>query len=250
MFNFLRKIRMSLIESLPRLPAGVAGGSTRKYIFYAIGEILLVMIGILLALQVNNWNEWRKDRVKEKKVLVEVASTLERNCHLLTDYIEDIAKYNSSTDTILLALENRLPYSDTYSYHFHTARVDLPINFVSNAGYEELKNAGFDILLNDSLKNEIVNIFETTYPRMREILDSYKTTNQDFLEHIRHHFYDISFKQQLIPVDYEQVLDDHYFYSALMNTKGLRNWYSYQQNICLKESQRVLQLIKDELEEV
>ncbi len=59
MLTFLRKVRKSLINS----------GSTRKYLLYAIGEILLVMIGILLALQVNNWNESRKDSIQYKKYL-------------------------------------------------------------------------------------------------------------------------------------------------------------------------------------
>ena len=47
MLTFLRKIRKSLIES----------GIARKYLLYAIGEIALVVIGILIALQINNWNE-------------------------------------------------------------------------------------------------------------------------------------------------------------------------------------------------
>ena len=59
MLTFLRKIRKSLIES----------GSTRKYLIYAIGEILLVMIGILLALQVNSWNSHRTDRILEVQYL-------------------------------------------------------------------------------------------------------------------------------------------------------------------------------------
>ena len=50
MINFFRKIRYTLMEQ----------NKTRKYLKYAIGEILLVMIGILLALQVNIWNEKRK----------------------------------------------------------------------------------------------------------------------------------------------------------------------------------------------
>ena len=49
-------------------PAGRAG-KTGKYLKYAIGEILLVMVGILLALQVNNWNSERKDRISERKLL-------------------------------------------------------------------------------------------------------------------------------------------------------------------------------------
>jgi hypothetical protein len=47
MIKFFRKIRYDLIEN----------NKTGKYFKYAIGEIVLVMIGILLALQVNNWNE-------------------------------------------------------------------------------------------------------------------------------------------------------------------------------------------------
>ena len=52
MLHILRRIRRALIES----------SQMQKYILYALGEILLVMIGILLALQVNNWNETRKSR--------------------------------------------------------------------------------------------------------------------------------------------------------------------------------------------
>ena len=53
MLRFFRQVRKTLIEQ----------NKVRAYIFYAIGEIALVMIGILLALQVNNWNEEKKSGV-------------------------------------------------------------------------------------------------------------------------------------------------------------------------------------------
>ena len=59
MIKFFRKIRYDLMEK----------NKTGKYLKYAIGEILLVMIGILLALQVSNWNSDRKDRINERKLL-------------------------------------------------------------------------------------------------------------------------------------------------------------------------------------
>ena len=59
MIKFFRKIRQKLL----------AENKFSKYLVYAIGEIALVMIGILLALQVNNWNEQRKDRNTEQKIL-------------------------------------------------------------------------------------------------------------------------------------------------------------------------------------
>lgn len=66
MIKFFREIRQNLLNQ----------GKTGKYFKYAIGEIVLVVIGILIALQINNWNEWRKDRVKEKIILNDLANNI------------------------------------------------------------------------------------------------------------------------------------------------------------------------------
>ena len=76
MLNFFRRIRQSLLGS----------GQTRKYILYAIGEIALVVIGILLALQINNWNEFRKERQVEQELLEGLRSEMTYNREHL-DYI-------------------------------------------------------------------------------------------------------------------------------------------------------------------
>ena len=73
MIKFFRKIRYNLMET----------GKTSKYLKYAIGEIILVMIGILLALQVNNWNELRKDGIIEQQVLSELKEEYETNARQL-----------------------------------------------------------------------------------------------------------------------------------------------------------------------
>ncbi len=67
MIKFFRIIRQKLI----------AEGNLRKYAFYAIGEILLVVIGILMALQVNGWNEARKDNIEQKALLVNFVEDLQ-----------------------------------------------------------------------------------------------------------------------------------------------------------------------------
>ena len=96
MLAFLRKIRRSLIES----------GSTRKYLLYAIGEIALIVIGILIALQINNWNEFRKERKKESVIIKSLNDELamlgigRANCELI--------QKEKSKDLDLLALEKRL----------------------------------------------------------------------------------------------------------------------------------------------
>ncbi|MBO6535602.1 MAG: hypothetical protein JJ966_05225 [Balneolaceae bacterium] len=66
MLKFFRKIRQKLLEN----------GNLRKYFWYAMGEILLVMIGIILALQVNNWNEERRTKNTIDQILTEVQEDL------------------------------------------------------------------------------------------------------------------------------------------------------------------------------
>ena len=75
MIKFFRKIRQNLLLE----------GKTGKYFKYAIGEIVLVMIGILLALQVSNLNQDRKDRISERKIL--------NNIH--RDFIQNKASFDT-----------------------------------------------------------------------------------------------------------------------------------------------------------
>jgi uncharacterized membrane protein YgaE (UPF0421/DUF939 family) len=67
MIKFFRKIRQKLLQE----------NNIGRYLKYAIGEILLVVIGILIALQVNNWNEQRKDKIKSYSYLLRLNEDLD-----------------------------------------------------------------------------------------------------------------------------------------------------------------------------
>ncbi len=67
---------------------------TGKYFKYAIGEIILVMVGILLALQVNNWNKNRQDRVSEQKYV--------------NDLIQDLKNDDIALKRLTIFLESKL----------------------------------------------------------------------------------------------------------------------------------------------
>jgi len=69
MINFFRKIRQKLLNE----------NKLSKYLLYALGEIVLVVIGILIALQINNWNENKKDRRQERELLIQLESEFESN---------------------------------------------------------------------------------------------------------------------------------------------------------------------------
>ena len=69
MIKFFRKIRFDLLGK----------NKTGKYFKYAIGEIVLVVIGILIALQINNWNEVRKTNNKEQVLLIALRQEFNQN---------------------------------------------------------------------------------------------------------------------------------------------------------------------------
>jgi len=78
------------MEKNPTSAKASAGGKTGKYFKYAIGEIVLVVIGILIALQINNWNEGRKLKIEERKVVK----------RLIKETKKDIVFYKSRIDGI------------------------------------------------------------------------------------------------------------------------------------------------------
>ena len=77
MIHLLRKIRRQLLE----------GKQVKKYAIYALGEIILVVIGILIALQINNWNEESKAADKEQLILHQLKSEYESNLAQLNEKI-------------------------------------------------------------------------------------------------------------------------------------------------------------------
>ena len=90
MIKLFRKIRFKLLET----------GKTIKYLKYAIGEIILVVIGILIALQINNWNEQKKLKQQE----------ITSYCKLQEDLTADI----SNIDKTLVSLTKRQAVAKTF----------------------------------------------------------------------------------------------------------------------------------------
>jgi hypothetical protein len=98
MISLFRKIRQKLLSDLP---TGKAGNRVTRYLVYAAGEIFLVVIGILIALQVNNWNEERKSNNESIKLMQEINSEFTDNRIVLKERIADLENANSYVRTVL-----------------------------------------------------------------------------------------------------------------------------------------------------
>jgi len=154
MIKFFRKIRQNLLME----------NKTGKYLKYAIGEIVLVVIGILIALQINNWNDERKNNIKEYNLLTEMLGNLKTDS---IDMIGNVARNTrvlKSAEAIQNQLENRIPWSDTMATHYSRLNTYISKIAIVRSSYENLKSVGFEIIRNDSLRGKIHELYAQQYP--------------------------------------------------------------------------------------
>ena len=113
MLTYLRKMRKKLINS----------GSTKKYLLYAFGEIFLVMIGILLALSVNNWNTQNQNNKRELEYINRLISDISVDEGLLT-FTDSLvhAKEKAIQRLMVLYLSEEIINSDTLIYLLNESR--------------------------------------------------------------------------------------------------------------------------------
>ena len=125
---------------------------------------MLVVVGILIALQINNWNENGKNNDIEKEVLKTLVESMENNCEQLESRIRSIAHYRKYGGVIISVIENKLSYHDSLDNYFWLGLINTGNLRLSNVGYEAIKNVGLEIVRNEMLKKEILMFFEETQP--------------------------------------------------------------------------------------
>jgi uncharacterized membrane protein YgaE (UPF0421/DUF939 family) len=140
-------------------------GKTSKYFKYAIGEIILVVIGILIALQINNWNELRKDRKEEVKLLKQLQTDLTANEDEVNGLIKRIEINKFAMDSLLVKLKSEEydPIVPVYVALIH--RKSFFNN--SNSGYKLIGNGMARLITNDSLLNGILQLYEKDFVNIK-----------------------------------------------------------------------------------
>lgn len=149
MIKFFRRIRQKLLSE----------NKFSKYLLYAIGEIILVVIGILIALQINNWNERRKNTAKESVLLKQINRDFRSNKIQLDSIKIAHHKAIEGCDALLglipfkedkLVIDTIIKYSPQI-FGFKTFNP-------SNGSVDALiSSSTFDLIQNDSLRNLLVS---------------------------------------------------------------------------------------------
>ena len=152
MIPFFRKIRKKMADDNRPL----------KYMRYAIGEILLVVVGILIALQVNTWNEERKQRQIELKYFYNLKNDLLADIQLL-DVMIDLSSSKVKAAKSVKIIANGDAIGSVYDFSSQMKTLIFVGEFIPNDNtYQEMKSSGnFSTIDNDDLKLKLMNLKKT-----------------------------------------------------------------------------------------
>ena len=231
MIKFFRKIRQNLLSE----------GKTGKYLKYAFGEIFLVVIGILIALQINNWNEVQKGKMKATTILKAIRSDMVKDLELIEElkpywgreimyFKKVLPSFNprkeitsfEGFDTI-----SKISYSELFGY-------DMPFRSSKSAYDAMIADGNSDLIINDTLYSNIQRFYTFNAP-----------TNENLFEILRQESSDLNYKYSHIiaykPYNNISDLTDEYLIADLNIYFESKNFYYWRTFVINQE--RLLSII-------
>mgnify|MGYP001827315849 CR=1 FL=1 len=235
MIKLFRHIRRSLLKE----------NKMGKYFKYAIVEILLVVIGILIALSINNWNETRKEQALELDYLIGIKTDLEddlpnieRRINVILSRISALHKIDS---TFARGIETHDISLDTIKLTWMFNRGQF--NRLTMGSYTALTtNASAGLIQNTELLQSIQNLYESRYPGSLSVYEDLKRREEyvgwKYAKEIKSSTIQAFFIDNL---NHDEVLADFNFY---YRQKGLMYNHLNRQ---LDDMQKIIDDINTEL---
>jgi len=187
MIKFFRRIRQKLVDE----------GNLKRYLLYAIGEILLVVVGILIALQINNWNSNKQESKTLNGYLNNIVKNIktdQENLNIIHDWRD--SSISGSKFFMKMAEQEHIPKDDFANYFSKYERFNplFDPSFQSDlSGFEALKNSGY-------LGKIQGTIIETELYKYYSIIDEIKYEEQslnNFMEEMEYEMYKNNVAQRL-----------------------------------------------------
>jgi uncharacterized membrane-anchored protein YhcB (DUF1043 family) len=152
MIKFFRRIRQRLLSE----------NNFSKYLIYAIGEIVLVVIGILIALQINNWNQRRLEHSKEQIYLTNIKRDLQLQLQLIEAQLEREESYINETLPILDSYYKHREIIVDSTFTLYLSKVTERRTFIkTDPTYTDLISSGnIDILKDIAFKNKLIEYYQ------------------------------------------------------------------------------------------
>ena len=209
-----------------------------KYLIYAIGEIILVVIGILIALQINNWNQSQNKIIAEKEFSQGIKSDLKKDKEYLNLVIK-LQKPKIEAFNLLNAElpesyhENQIAVDSLLKIYFTSQRTFYPISgsFQSAVSGNEINSYKDKIII-----NLLIKLYNTTYTRL---IDNGKISDDrwDRLGSKYSHERRIEFNENMSDSHLSKLLDDMFHHFVHMR------WYQSQLIDARQEIDEILKKI-------
>lgn len=249
MIKFFRVIRQRLLNE----------NKFTKYLVYAIGEIVLVVIGILIALQINTWSNNKQAKLYEKKILLEIKSSLEKDANLFKRLEKRINIKDQAIDTLLLVRQKKLKLTEQQIIDaIEKASIGLLFSYDKGA-YETLKSAGLERLKTDSIRNRLIRFYEVYLPRTSVFITNIQKYYDPLFNESEKELKKINlYTEHFTPrdstsfsirrkYDVSKIHTPTYYKQLILQSKAkIDYWYRIKNSI--KETSEVLEIVKKELE--
>ena len=234
MIKFFRQIRRAMVKE----------NQAWNYLFYAIGEIVLVVVGILIALQINIANENRKNRNIEKTYLENIKSDLEQNLISLQLFASERVSSIQATDSIMTYFNTKKTL-DLVAFNRHCVVVMVWMPTVKHDNtYQELLNSGnLSVISNKEIKEYLQNIQK----KFEKVAFIESEMQQDFEQYLYDPFFNTADLQtSLLSFEGEDVVLDSSQAITLLNNQAFKNGFilsSFNSQSLLEEYDDIIESI-------
>ena len=242
MIKFFRKIRQNLLSK----------NKFTKYLIYAIGEIILVVIGILIALSINSWNQGRIDKKSESKYLKDIKKEIQNNNSILDFYIKNRLPYK--IEGLLSAKkysEENIEIKDTIAFLNTVTKgvmITNGLGILSRNSYNELLSTGnFQLISKDSIKIKVksyywgldaddsnVKTYKSDITKFTTGLRPYNSSNPEYISKYDSDEMMVAFRS----VEFRKIIDRELSYAYSLENKI---------NGLVEEGLEIIKLIDTEL---
>ena len=215
---------------------------------HAVGELVLIVAGILIALAISDWNDRRIQRQGELALLVEVRTALQADLAALESNLETLREAERRIEQLAQVLREPPPYEPALDRLFG-AVYGIRVTNLNTAAYDTLKSVGFQSISNHQLRLGIAEVYDHYYERLTEEHEIEVQITIDMLRpYYLRHFRGLSFWESATPIDYDAVVADTYFKNMIdYRLAALRSNQLASYALAAGEIRNVLEMINEEL---
>lgn len=233
----LRKLRLWLLSK----------GKITTYFGYAIGEIFLVVIGILIALKVNTWNQNQQLQKNEITILKELQVELQSNLELSNSRLVGAEKVKKNIQLILNYFDYKTEMEKDSLYLLLELMRRKNTFTVQTAAFESIKSKGFELISNDDLRLAVISLYDLNYAAYEKYYD----TNEDDLNRSLHAEYETccpSKKGVIVPDNIEEFRKNRIFYNKLSLMYDVKDRYRQIMLQSIDKTNELINKIEVEIE--